>query len=482
MHTLAEYYFGSFIDGKEIKMAGRPVREVRSPYNGQLVGQIECATKEDVHEAISAAHRVFHETMKNMPAYRRSEILRKTADLLEQKADDFIGILALEAGKPVREGRAEVDRAIQVLRFASEGAKNIHGEEIPMSSAIGGENQIGLTRRYPIGVVTAITPFNFPLNLVLHKIAPAIAVGNTVVLKPAEKTPLSSVLLYKLLEEAGLPKGALNIVMGSGSELGESLVTDPRVKKVTFTGSGPVGWRIKKLAENKKVTLELGSNAPNIIFADANLDATVTSLIRGGFTFAGQACISVQRIYVQREVYPLLVDKLVSRVEELRMGDPLDPSTEIGPMISEAEAIRAEAWIKEAVEQGAKVVSGGSRKGTFMEPTVLTDVHPQMKVVCEEVFAPLVSVLPFDKEEEVIAYANDTNYGLQAGVFTNDINRAIRMADALETGGVWINQASTVRYDHIPYGGVKQSGIGREGVKYAIEEMTEVKFIGINLQ
>ncbi|MFJ5768425.1 aldehyde dehydrogenase family protein [Psychrobacillus sp. NPDC093180] len=482
MNTLTELVVGSIIDGKEIRGNGRSTQEVQNPYNGEVIGKIECATKEDVEHAINTAESVFHETMKKMPAYQRSDILRKTADLLEVQAEEFIRILALEAGKPIREGRIEVDRAIQVLRFASEGAKNIYGEQIPLDSAIGGENQIGISKRYPVGVVVAITPFNFPLNLVLHKIAPALAAGNTVVLKPAEKTPLTVAMFYKLLEKAGLPKGALNIVMGPGSELGEFLITDSRVKKITFTGSGPVGWKIKEMAGTKKVTLELGSNAPNIIFNDANLDDCIPSLIKGGFTFAGQACVSVQRLYVQRDIFPLLVKRLVEETGKLQVGDPLESSTVIGPLISESEAIRAEAWIQEAVEQGAKVVIGGKRKNTLMEPTILVDVNHQMRVVCQEVFAPIMTVIPFDTEEEVINFANDSDYGLQAGVFTQDISRALRLADVLETGGVWINQTSLMRYDHIPYGGVKLSGTGKEGVKYAIEDMTELKFIGINLK
>ncbi|GMA66150.1 aldehyde dehydrogenase [Alicyclobacillus fastidiosus] len=476
-----QYYFGSFIDGEEIKSEGRASIEVRSPYDGQLLGKISCATQEDAKQAIEVAHRVFETEMKKMPAHRRSEILRKTADLLEARAEQFIHLLALETGKPIREGKVEVDRAVQVLRFASEGAKQIHGEEIQLDSAYGGENQIGFTRRYPIGVVVAITPFNFPLNLVLHKLAPAFAAGNTVVLKPAEKTPLSPVLLYKLFEEAGLPKGALNIVMGTGPDLGDVLVKDPKVQRVTFTGSGAVGWKLKELAGNKKVTLELGSNAPNLVFEDADLEAASTSLIRGGVVTSGQACISVQRIYVQKPVYSDLVEKLVTKAKDLKTGDPMDETTDVGPMITEEAAKRAEAWINEAVQQGATVLTGGTRTATLLEPTILADVTHEMKVVCQEVFAPVLCVIPFDTEEEATQMANDSELGLHAGVFTKDISRAFRVADALETGGVWINESSIRRYDHIPYGGVKLSGVGREGVRYAIEEMTEEKFIGIKL-
>ncbi|PWA04988.1 aldehyde dehydrogenase [Pueribacillus theae] len=476
-----ELYFGSFIDGKERVGNGRKDMEVFNPFNHEVIGKISCAKKEDVEQAIANSHNVFKETMRNMPAHERSEILRKTADLLEDKFEDFAKILSLEAGKPIRESRGEVTRAVQVLRFSAEGAKNIYGEQIPLDSAIGGENQIGFTKRVPLGVVAAITPFNFPLNLALHKIAPAIAAGNTIVLKPAEKTPFSPALLYQLFEEAGLPKGALNLLMGPGTELVESLVTHPFVKKVTFTGSNAVGWKINEMAKRKKVTLELGSNAPNIIFEDSDLDLAVNAIVTGGYTYAGQACVSAQRIYVQKPVYDQFLDKLVSRLATLKMGDPLDESTELGPMITEDAAKRAEAWINEAVEQGATILTGGNCNGTMIEPTVITEVNKDMKVVCAEVFAPVVSVMPFTDEEEVIAYANQTEFGLHAGVFTKDINRAMRLADRIETGGVWINEVSVRRYDHIPYGGIKNSGIGKEGIKYAIEEMTDIKFIGIKL-
>lgn len=350
-----------------------------------------------------------------------------------------------------------------------------------MDAAVGGENRIGMVRRLPIGVVSAITPFNFPLNLALHKLAPAFAAGNTVVLKPAGKTPLSAFMLVKLFEEAGLPKGALNLVIGNGSEVGDILVTDSRVSKITFTGSPAVGIDLRQKAGLKKVTLELGSNSPNIIFEDGDVKAAAAGLVRGAFAFSGQVCISAQRIYVQKGVYQEFLDQYVSAVKALTLGDPADESTDIGPMISEKEANRAHSWIQEAVKAGARLATGGNREGTLLEPTILVDVKPDMKVVCEETFAPIVSVIPFETEEEVIEMANDSMFGLQAGVFTSDINRAMRVAEGLETGGVWINETSTYRQDNYPYGGVKLSGVGKEGVKYAIDDMTEIKFIGIKL-
>ncbi|MCT1578348.1 aldehyde dehydrogenase family protein [Oceanobacillus kimchii] len=472
--------FGSIINGEERK-GERKNLDVINPYNNEVIGKISCATKEDVHDAVDTAHYTFKNTMSRMPAHERANILRKTAELLEEQSEKFARMLTLEAGKPIRESRGEVERAVQVLRFASEGAKSIYGEQIPMDSAVGGENQIGITKRIPVGVVAAITPFNFPLNLVLHKVAPAIAVGNTIVLKPAEKTPLSSVLLYQLFEEAGLPYGVFNIVMGAGEELVEPLITHPYVKKVTFTGSGVVGWKINEIAKRKKVTLELGSNAPNIIFEAGDLDIAVRSIIMGGYTYAGQACVSAQRIYVQESIYDSFLEEFTTEVEALKIGDPLEESTEMGPMITEEAAIRAQSWIEEAIDQGATLVTGGKRKGAILEPTVIANVLPEMKVVCAEVFAPIVSIMSFSTEKEVIEHANATDFGLHAGVFTSDINQAIRVADAIETGGVWINEVSVRRYDHIPYGGVKNSGIGKEGVKYAMEEMMDTKFIGIKL-
>lgn len=472
---------GSIINGQHRVHEATQTMAVHNPYNGEKLATLYCATTEEVREAVDMAQATFSETMRTMPAHERGKVLRTASLLLEERSETFAQTISKEAGKPINEARGEVLRAVQVLQFASEEAKRLHGEQIPMDSAIGGEQQIGIARRVPIGVIAAITPFNFPLNLALHKIAPAIAVGNTVVLKPAEKTPICSVLLYELLEDAGLPTGALNIVQGPGTELVEPLVTHPAVKKVTFTGSGKVGWHIKELAGKKPVTLELGSNAPNIIFADANLEHAATAITMAGFTFAGQACVSAQRIYVEQAIYEEFVSLLQQEVEQLVMGDPAEESTQLGPMITEEAAMRAESWIHEAVAQGATIRTGGTRSGAFITPTIIEHVTPNMQVVCMEVFAPIVAMIPFTNEDEVLNAANDTVYGLQAGVFTSDINRAFHFADRLEMGGVWINEASVRRFDHMPYGGIKESGTGKEGIRYAIEGMSDVKFIGIKL-
>lgn len=472
---------GPFIDGHELIGAGREKQWIRSPYSGRLVGEIDCCTLEDLELALTASHRVFQKTMRCMPAHLRSDILRNASDLLEMQAETFVRMMALEAGKPIAEGRAEARRAVQLLRFAAEEAKRASGELVPMDAAAGGENRIGIVRRCPAGVVAAITPYNFPLNLVLHKLAPAFAAGNTVVLKPAGQTTCTAIMLARLFGEAGLPDGALNVVPGQGSILGEPLVTDPRVARVTFTGSEKVGLSIRRMAGMKRVTLELGSNSPNLIFEDADMELASRRLIKGAFGFSGQICISAQRIYVQQSVFQPFLDAFHPLAEKLALGDPLEGTTDIGPMINEEEAVRAEKWIREAQERGARVLIGGKRDGAFLQPTIMTDVTPDMKIVCEEVFAPIVSVMPFITEEEAIRLANDSRFGIQAGVFTNDLNRAMRLADKLETGGVWINEMSAYRQDSYPYGGVKQSGIGREGVKYAIDEMTDIKFIGIHL-
>lgn len=472
---------GSIINGEEYNENNRETLEVKNPYNQEKVAELALATEADLNEAVENAFETFHSKMKTMPAHQRSDILRKAADLLEEKSDDFIYTIVQEAGKPIKYSRDEINRSVQVLRFASELAKNITGEVLPMDAAIGGENRMGLVRRIPLGVVGAITPFNFPLNLSLHKIAPAIAAGNTIVFKPAEKTPVTAYKLVKLLQDAGLPNGALNLLMGTG-EVGAPLVTHNKVHKISFTGSLAVGKKIRETAGFKKVTLELGSNSPNIIFDDGDVQSAVKRLVTGAFAFSGQVCIHAQRIFVQKNVYQPFLEQFIEETRALKIGNPMEETTDIGPMITEKEAERAKLWIDDAVKNGAKIEVGGERNGTILSPTIMTDVDRNMKIIAEEVFAPIVSVIQFDTEEEVIGYANDSIYGLQAGVFTQDIDRAIRVADQLEIGGVWINDISTYRQDNLPYGGVKQSGVGREGIKYAIEEMTELKFIGIKLK
>jgi acyl-CoA reductase-like NAD-dependent aldehyde dehydrogenase len=472
--------FGSIINGQERNEDDRDTLDVNNPFNQKKVAELVLANRTDLEDAVNNSFDTFHSTMKVMPAHQRGDILRKAADLLEEKAEDFAETIVQEAGKPIKFSRDEINRSIQVIRFASELAKNITGEVIPMDAAIGGENRMGLVKRIPLGVIGAITPFNFPLNLSLHKIAPAIAAGNTIIFKPAEKTPISAYLLVKLFQEAGLPNGVLNLVMGTG-EIGASLVTNEKVHKITFTGSLPVGRKIVETAGFKKVTLELGSNSPNILFEDANIEYAVTELVKGAFAFSGQVCISAQRIYVHRAIYEQFLEEYIKQTKALKIGDPQNEETDIGPMITEEEAKRAKLWIDDAVEKGAKIETGGERTGTVLTPTIMTNVDHNMKIIAEEVFAPIVSVIPFDSEDEVIKFSNDSIYGLQAGVFTKDIDRALRVADQLEMGGVWINEISTYRQDNHPYGGVKQSGIGKEGIKYAIEDMTEMKFIGIKL-
>jgi acyl-CoA reductase-like NAD-dependent aldehyde dehydrogenase len=473
--------YGSIIDGQERNEDHRETLDVINPFNQEKVAELALAKRTDLEDAVNNSFDTYHSIMKLIPAHERADILRRAADLLVENEQVFAETIVNEAGKPIKYSRDEIKRSIQVIRFASELAKHISGEIIPMDAAIGGENRIGMVRRIPLGVVGAITPFNFPLNLSLHKIAPAIAAGNTIVFKPAEKTPVSAYMLVKLFQEAGLPNGVLNLLMGTGEEVGEPLVTHEKVHKITFTGSLPVGRKIRESAGFKKVTLELGSNSPNILFEDANIDKAVTDLVKGAFAFSGQVCISAQRIYVHKSLYGQFLEKYIKQTKELKIGDPKNEETDIGPMINEEAAKRAKLWIDDAVEKGAKIETGGERTDTVLTPTIMTNVDRNMKIIAEEVFAPIVSVIPFDSEDEVIGFANDSIYGLQAGVFTKDINRALRVAEQLEMGGVWINEISTYRQDNHPYGGVKQSGIGKEGIKYAIEDMTEMKFIGIKL-
>jgi acyl-CoA reductase-like NAD-dependent aldehyde dehydrogenase len=465
-----------FIDGQWV--AAGPLMEVKNKYNGQTVASLPTARREDVDAAIAAAQRAA-QVMADMPAYKRAEILFKTASLLRERSEDLAKTIAAEVGKALKFARAEVDRAISTFTIASEEAKRLHGETFPLDAVPSGEGYFGFWVRRPVGVIAAISPFNFPLNLVAHKVAPALASGNALVLKPATSTPLSAVKLCQALQDAGLPAGAINLVVGSGGTVGEWLTTDPRVDKITFTGSPDVGRHILSVAGIKKVTLELGNTSPVVIAPDADLDFVAKRCAIGAYYNSGQVCISVQRIYSQKQVYEPFSEKFIKATEAMVVGDPLDERVDVGPMIDSKEVDRIESWVREAQASGAKVVTGGKRDGTVYYPTVLTDVKPDMKVIAEETFAPVASVISCDDFEESLRQANDTKFGLQVGVFTKDIDRVLKAVKRLNFGGVIINDTPNFRADHMPYGGNRQSGLGREGVKFAMEEMTNIQMVAI---
>ncbi len=464
------------IDGQWVNSG--EMQEVKNKYSGKVIGALPVATKAQVDEAIDAAERA-EDVMADLPAHKRAEILLRTAELLRERHADFSKTIAAEAGKALKFARAEVDRAISTFTIASEEAKRLHGETIPLDAVPSGEGFFGFWNRRPVGVIAAITPFNFPLNLVAHKVAPALAAGNTLILKPAEKTPLAAVMLCQALVEAGLPAGAINLVNGEGPTVGEWLVTDARVDKITFTGSPVVGRRILSMAGIKKVTLELGNNSPVIVAPDADLDFVAKRCAVGAYYNSGQVCISVQRIYGQKQVYEPLTEKFIKATEGLVVGDPLDERVDVGPMIDVREADRVESWVNEAQGAGAKILTGGKREGAVYYPTVLSNVAEDMKVVAEEMFGPVASVIACDDFESALQQANDSKFGLQVGVFTNDVNRVFKAVKRLNFGGVIINDTPVFRADHMPYGGNRQSGLGREGVKFAMEDMTNIQMVAI---
>jgi acyl-CoA reductase-like NAD-dependent aldehyde dehydrogenase len=433
-----------------------------------------------VDRAISAAEQAAP-VMADLPAYKRAAILFRAAQLLNERKEDIARTIASEAGKALKYARIEVDRAVSTFTIASEEAKRIHGETVPLDAVPAGEGYFGFYVRRPVGVVAAITPFNFPLNLVAHKVAPALAAGNSLVLKPAATTPLTSVKLCEVLDAAGLPPGAINLVNGGGSVVGEMLVRDARIQKITFTGSVPVGKHILSVAGIKKVTLELGNTSPIIIGPDADLDLVARRAAVGAFYNSGQVCISTQRIYSAPQVTDLFTEKFVDATNAMVVGDPLDERVDVGPMIARGEAERVESWVNEAAAGGARVLTGGKREGSVYYPTVLTQVAPEMKVVAEEVFGPVASVIRADSFEDALALADKTSFGLQAAVFTNDIHRVFQAIKKLNFGGVIINDVPSFRADHMPYGGNRESGLGREGVKFAIEEMTNLQMVAIKL-
>jgi acyl-CoA reductase-like NAD-dependent aldehyde dehydrogenase len=452
--------------------------EVRSPYSGELVARVAKAGADETRRALDAAE----EALRNpLPAHKRAEILVKVAGGIGRRHEEIARQISDEAGKPLKAARVEASRAMSTYTFAAVEARKLAGEVVPMDAAQAGEGKLAFTLRRPIGIVGAISPFNFPLNLVAHKLAPALAAGCPVVLKPASQTPLSALTLAELEDEAGLPPGWLSVVVGSSAEIGDVLVEDERVKAITFTGSGAVGWGLKERAPKKKVSLELGNATPVIITADADVQAAAAAMAANAFAFAGQSCISVQRIYVEREAYDDFVSAFVPRVQALRVGDPADEETDVGPVIDEDAKERILAWIAEARSGGADILAGGEEQDGLIQPTVVADASPDLKVSCEEVFGPVVTVNPFDSLDEALELANSTRYGLQAGIFTSRIDTALRAAQELEFGGVIVNEAPTFRSDQMPYGGVKDSGNTREGPAYAVRELTEERLVVVAL-
>lgn len=452
--------------------------EVRSPYDNSLIEVVSEASESTVRDAIGRAVAV-KETLAQMPAHRRASILYKVSDLIDANSNALAQLMARESGKPMRYAKGEVSRAVETFAFAAEEAKRIHGETVPLDAAKGGVGKMGYYLRVPVGVVAAITPFNFPLNLVAHKVAPAVAAGCPIVLKPAPMTPLTALRLADLFQEAGLPDGAFSVVVG-GVDVGRWLTTDPRVSMITFTGSPPVARAISQVAGLRRTTFELGGNAAVVIDAGIDAPSLVDKLVIGSFAYSGQVCISVQRIYVHRSSFDDFTSKFVERSARLKMGDPLDEQTELGPVITDQAAQRIDAWVNEAAQAGATVLSGNRREGRMMQATVLTGVKDDMRVMHEEVFGPVVNILPFDDFDSALTAVDSSPFGLQAGIFTRDLNRAMSAVQKLNVGGVILNDAPTFRVDHMPYGGNKDSGIGREGPRFAIEDMTTLKMVVMN--
>ncbi len=452
---------------------------VTNPFDNSVIDEVPKADAADVEEALATAVKGA-EIMRKMPAYDRYLKLRKAADLMEQRQEDFGRTISLEEGKIIAEGRFEANRSVQTMMGSAEEAKRLYGEVVPLDAAPGGAGKFGFTLRVPCGVVVAISPFNFPLNLVCHKVGPALAAGNAVIMKPATDTPLSALKLAEVLLEAGFPPETVQCITGSGGEIGDALCKDPRVRKITFTGSKEIGEHICKIAGLKKVTMELGSNAPLIVMDDADMKKVVQATVATGYANAGQVCISAQRILADRKVYGDYLDALKPAVEALVTGNQMDEKTKMGPMIRERDAVRVEEWIKEAVGGGAKLVTGGKRNGAMHAPTIVADVSPKMRISCDELFGPAVAVTKVSDMDEAIAMANDTNYGLSAAIFTQNIDRALRFAREVDSGNLHINWGPQWRADLMPYGGLKDSGMGKEGPKYAVLEMTELKMVVVH--
>jgi acyl-CoA reductase-like NAD-dependent aldehyde dehydrogenase len=456
---------------------GEGTLEVKSPWDGSVVAELGVPTDADVEDAVAEAAETFKES-RHLPTHLRAEGLMHISRRIGERVDEVAEIVAREGGKPLKWSKVEVSRAVSTFRWAAEETRRFGGEFMPLDTEPSLGSRAGIIRRFPFGPVIGISPFNFPVNLVAHKIAPALAVGAPIVIKPAGVTPLGALALAELFDETELPKGMLSVLPISGDRA-QKLVEDTRFKKFTFTGSG-IGWKLKGLDPRKHVTLELGGNAGVIVHSDADLDHAAQRIAIGGFYQAGQSCISVQRVLIQSEVYDDFVPRLVKQVESLKVGDPMDPTVDVGPLIDEGAVERVEAWVKEAADQGAEVLTGGRREGSLYYPTILAKTTPDMKVRCEEVFGPVITVQPYQTFEEALEEVNGTPYGLQAGVFTSSIERAMLAHRELEVGGVIVNDMSAFRADQMPYGGSKESGYGREGLRYAMEEMTEPRIMVIS--
>ena len=453
--------------------------EVCSPYSDEVVGRIPKATAEDARLAVSAAERALRDPL---PAHKRAEVLVRVAGYLGRRHDEVAQTISAEAGKPLKQAKVEAARAMSTYTFAAVEARKLAGEMVPMDASRAGEGKLGFTLREPVGIVGAISPFNFPLNLVAHKIASSLDEVCPVVLKPASQTPLSALLLAELETEAGLPPGWLNVVVGPASTIGDVLVGDDRVQAISFTGSSEVGWGLRERAPRKRVLLELGNSTPVIVEGDADLDVAVEKLAANSFSFAGQSCISTQRIYVQRTIYDEFVARFLPRVEQLVVGDPADEETDVGPVVDDGARDRILSWIDDARQAGAEVLTGGTVvSGRLIQPTVLANVDLGMRVCREEVFGPVVTLSAYDTLDDAIQLANGTRYGLQAGIFTAELAAALDAAQKLDFGGVTINEAPTFRADQMPYGGVKDSGNTREGPAYAVRELTEERVVIIEL-
>ncbi len=467
--------YGFFLGGKFVEEGKR--LEVINPYDDSIIANTYIPEEKHIEEAVSYAEQGF-QVLKQMPTYERAELLRGIAEGIEARHKEFSFMIACESGKPIKDARNEVNRAINTFQNASEIIRHIQDEFFPLDLMSSAEGRWGLVRRFPLGVVLGIAPFNFPLNLVAHKVAPAIATKNSIIIKPARKTPLTGLLLAEVAREVGFPPGSFQ-VLPMTAEQAQKLAMDNRIKKLTFTGSADIGWKLKELVPNKRVTLELGGNAGVIVMPDCELSYVAERITRGAFAYAGQICISVQRVFIQENIYDRLLEMLIEKAESLILGDQLEEETDIGPMITKKDVDRISLWVAEAIADGAKVETGAEADAPFYYPTILTNVSEDMKVSCLEVFGPLYVIYKFKNFDEAIAGINNTVYGLQAGVFTHDSRLIFKAFEEIEVGGVIINDVPTFRVDHMPYGGVKASGFGREGLRYAMEEMTEIKLLAL---